>query len=345
MARTLLLVDRNPTIRRLVELSFAGEGVDVVSAGDADEAIGALSRATPDVVLADVGVAGSGGYEVAAHIRRTPSLSRIPIVLLAGAFEEIDRGRATAAGADDVFTKPIDPPALVTRVRELWSASGEAPQPPVAVPAAIVEQPAPAPVPPPVVASPEVDRYFEQLDRAFADLAQNPRPVPDPITWPDTSPLPEAIVEAPPTVLPGSPAWPESPVPQQDVVTPEAIVAPGGLALPQPVEPSPVVPPPVVPPPALTQTPAPASAAPGLTEAFAALLYAEQSGTPPPFVTPAAGPPAPPIDVDRLADLVASRVLERLTSSVVREAVADLVSDTAERLVREEIERIKRNIT
>jgi hypothetical protein len=62
-------------------------------------------------------------------------------------------------------------------------------------------------------------------------------------------------------------------------------------------------------------------------------------------VTPAADQPASPLDVDHLADLVVARVLERLTDSVVRGVVADLVSETAERLVREEIERIKRNIT
>ena len=83
-----------------------------------------------------------------------------------------------------------------------------------------------------------------------------------------------------------------------------------------------------------------------LNDAFAALLDAERtgaSGTLPRFA-PVASPSAPAIDVNALADLVARRVLEQLSDRAVRESVAQIVSHTAERLVREEIERIKRNI-
>ena len=90
-----------------------------------------------------------------------------------------------------------------------------------------------------------------------------------------------------------------------------------------------------------------------LTDAFTALLEAERSGQPDPAlrVVPApaaavARPPAvaPAIDLDALADQIASRVLAQLSDRIVRETVADITSATAERLVREEIERIKRNI-
>ena len=83
-----------------------------------------------------------------------------------------------------------------------------------------------------------------------------------------------------------------------------------------------------------------------LNDAFAALLDAERtgsSGTPPRF-GPVASPVAPAIDVNALADLVARRVLEQLSDRAIRESVSQVVSHTAERLVREEIERIKRNI-
>jgi hypothetical protein len=57
------------------------------------------------------------------------------------------------------------------------------------------------------------------------------------------------------------------------------------------------------------------------------------------------GPSAPPpIDVDALADQIARKVLEQLSDRIVRETVAEIVDATTERLVREEIERIRRNI-
>lgn len=83
-----------------------------------------------------------------------------------------------------------------------------------------------------------------------------------------------------------------------------------------------------------------------LNDAFAALLDAERTGasdTAPRFAA-VASPSAPPIDVNALADLVARRVLEQLSDRAVRESVSQIVSHTAERLVREEIDRIKRNI-
>ncbi len=169
-------------------------------------------------------------------------------------------------------------------------AAGQPEGPPVVAVETTIEPP-PMVVAPPPPAAPEVDRYFEQLDRAFADLVQNPRP-----------------------------AIPSDGNPMDDPTQPST-------------------------PPTPRHVPSPTAAAPGLTEAFAALLHAEQSGTEPSFATPAADPPASPLDVDHLADLVVARVLERLTDSVVRAVVADLVSETAERLVREEIERIKSNIT
>jgi len=81
-----------------------------------------------------------------------------------------------------------------------------------------------------------------------------------------------------------------------------------------------------------------------LTDAFAAMLEAAQTGTEVSLPAPAAVA-APAIDVNALADQIARRVLEQLSDRVVRDTVAEIVGATAERLVREEIERIKRDIT
>jgi len=83
---------------------------------------------------------------------------------------------------------------------------------------------------------------------------------------------------------------------------------------------------------------------PPLSDAFAALLAAEQRDASP---TAAPAWPAAPRSADALVDQVARRVLEQMSAHsdrVVRETVADLVSTIAERLVREEIDRIKASI-
>src|SRR5881392_1928986 len=87
MPQTLLLADDSVTIQRVIELTFADEDIKVVAVSDGDQAIARLDAAPPDIVLADIGMPGRNGYDVARYISRSPKLSHIPVVLLTGAFE------------------------------------------------------------------------------------------------------------------------------------------------------------------------------------------------------------------------------------------------------------------
>ena len=130
MPHTLLLADDSVTIQRVIELTFADEDVLVVAVSDGEQAIAAVDQRTPDIVLADVGMPGRDGYEVAQHIKNTPRLAHIPVVLLTGAFEPIDQARAAAVGCDGVLAKPFEPQLVIGRVKELLArrapAVGEA---------------------------------------------------------------------------------------------------------------------------------------------------------------------------------------------------------------------------
>jgi CheY-like chemotaxis protein len=142
--QTLLLVDDSVTIQRVIELTFAGEAIDVVAVGSVDEAIRRLESSPPDIVLADVGMPGRNGYEVARHIKETPHLAHVPVVLLTGTFDPVDQARATASGADAVLVKPFEPQQVIARVKELLGGRpGQA----------------------------ALDRYFERLDRELNLLA------------------------------------------------------------------------------------------------------------------------------------------------------------------------------
>lgn len=193
MPHTLLLADDSVTIQRVIELTFADEDVDVVAVSDGDQAIQRIEAAPPDIVLADIGMPGKNGYEVAQHIRQTPRLAHIPVVLLTGAFEPVDQARADEAGCNGVLAKPFEPQLVIGRVKELLAKSqartdGSATEtaPPWSEPtmggwpSAAPEPPRPqADAPAPGAQTPvDLHDYFDRLDAAFANMTPSAPPPP-----------------------------------------------------------------------------------------------------------------------------------------------------------------------
>jgi CheY-like chemotaxis protein len=127
MPKTLLLADDSVTIQRVIELTFAHEDVRVVSVSDGRRAVQWLEGEWPDIVLADVDVPEVDGYEIAEHVKTSPRLKDVPVVLLAGAFEPVDQERVQAIGCDGVLVKPFEPQQLIGRVKELLDGRVEQP--------------------------------------------------------------------------------------------------------------------------------------------------------------------------------------------------------------------------
>lgn len=127
MPQTLLLADDSVTIQRVIELTFADEAITVVAVSDGDQAIERIEADPPDIVLVDIGMPGRTGYEVARHIKQSPRLKHIPVLLLTGAFEPVDQAKAAAAGCDGVLAKPFEPQLVIARVKELLGRGGQAP--------------------------------------------------------------------------------------------------------------------------------------------------------------------------------------------------------------------------
>ena len=105
--RTLLLADDSITIQKIVALTFADEGIQVIAVSDGVEAIEKLEQTSPDIVLADVFMPRMTGYQVCQHIKQTERLKNIPVMLLVGSFEPFDEAEARRVGADDILTKPF----------------------------------------------------------------------------------------------------------------------------------------------------------------------------------------------------------------------------------------------
>lgn len=245
---TLLLSDDSLTVQRLIAMTFSEEDIDVVAVGDGEEAIARITAQRPDIVLASIGTRKRNGYDVAAHVKSTPHLASIPVLLLAAAFEPVDQVRAAQVRCDGVMIKPLEPQQLISRVKQLLAESGElwaneaAAPPPADLPAAD--------------GTGGVDDVFARLDAAFSRRSESrPGPRLDDV---GTVPTVDAVL------TPAEPAG-------RDVSVPAATVS----------------------------------------------------------VT------------DALVDEVTRRVVERLGAGAVRDVVAEVVAEVSERLVREEITRIR----
>ena len=105
--RKLLLADDSATIQKVIDLTFADEGVRVVTFGNGQDAIDQLLEVQPDIVLADVFMPARNGYEVCEYVKTNEKLKHIPVVLLVGSFEPFDEAEARRVGADDILTKPF----------------------------------------------------------------------------------------------------------------------------------------------------------------------------------------------------------------------------------------------
>jgi CheY-like chemotaxis protein len=180
---TLLLADDSITIQRVIELTFADEDVRVVCAGDGQAAIQKIEVERPDIVLADVGMPSVDGYGVARHVKQSPALRHIPVLLLTGAFEPIDEAKARASGCDGILVKPFESQMLIARVRELLSGQHNAALWPAELPR--VEE-----TPKPIVPRQNPALSFGVPSAIVPEVA---RPVAAPVHAPPPSP-----VEAPP---------------------------------------------------------------------------------------------------------------------------------------------------
>lgn len=120
----LLLADDSVTIQKVVNLTFADEGVEVVTAGNGDLAMDMIGSERPDVILADVNMPGLNGYEICERLRQSEETKDIPVLLLVGSFEPFDEAEAARVGASGFLTKPFQSIRhLITQVAELLESS------------------------------------------------------------------------------------------------------------------------------------------------------------------------------------------------------------------------------
>ncbi len=359
--RKLLLADDSATIQKVIDLTFADEGVRVVTVGNGQEAIEKLLEVEPDIILADVFMPSPNGYQVCEYVKTNEKLKHIPVVLLVGSFEPFDEAEARRVGADDILTKPFQ------SIRRLIDRVG-----------ALVTSPPPVEKERPTAELPKVEEPED--DEALMDTYELE------VTTADTLPLEQALtenkyqVEQPATATESLPREEKMGTETRNDSQSDSDVL---LDLGEPVHPwvaeeeefvldlddEPAAP-------AYAAAPPRTFVEPQVTEAVAAAGAYESSyqsevhspfadtqevpyqsavsdvdvveSEPEPMFTPAPVAPAAPstgVSVDQLTpemiDAIARRVVEMMSDKVVREIAWEVVPDLAELLIKEQLEKTK----
>jgi PAS domain S-box-containing protein len=120
----VLIVDDNQANAKLVRLLLENEGYEVRTAADAPDAVDALRKFTPRLVLMDIQLPGMDGLELTRRLKADPATAGIVVVALTAYAMKGDEERARAAGCDAYLTKPIDTRTFPATIRRLLQSSG-----------------------------------------------------------------------------------------------------------------------------------------------------------------------------------------------------------------------------
>jgi pilus assembly protein CpaE len=115
----ILVVDDEPSVRKLVQRSLGEHGYDVSVAVNGLEGWMAARESAPDVIIADVLMPEMDGYELVRTVRRNPSTSGIPVILLSGRRGSDAAVEGYRCGADDYVSKPVDVEVLRHKIDAL----------------------------------------------------------------------------------------------------------------------------------------------------------------------------------------------------------------------------------
>ena len=125
-SQTILVVEDEPDIRKLVQYNLAQEHFKVLEAEDGEQALKILQRDKPNLVILDLMLPGLSGLELCKILRERPQTAQLPILMLTAKAGEADKIVGLELGADDYLAKPFSPREMVARVRAILRRS-EAP--------------------------------------------------------------------------------------------------------------------------------------------------------------------------------------------------------------------------
>ena len=317
MTTTLLAVDDSKTMRKVLEITFAGEDYNTVLAESAADAMAKLRSENPAVALVDANLGGESGYDLCLQIKQ--AAPQTVVLVLSSKQVPFDRAKGATAGADDHMDKPFDTQQLIDKVAAaLRKGPTAAPGAPVAVQAA-PQQPAPAAASPMRAPQPQQRPQPAPAGRPAPMPTAGPRPQPTPSRGPMPGPRPGQPMQrqpgpqAGPGQRPGSSPQAAGRPAQHPAATQQSISSPGHAR------------------------PAPAPQAAPV-----------RKPTPAPMAVPVATSPAVAAATADMASKLQSLGLTKdqvdgvlaLSREVVEKVVWEVVPVLAETIIKEEIQRL-----
>ena len=121
----ILIVDDSPTERFYLTDILARAGYEVTTAVNGGEAIDKIRAERPQLILMDVVMPGTNGFQVTRAISRDPELSALPVIICSSKDQETDRIWGMRQGAKEYLVKPVDPARLLAAIASL-ATSGDA---------------------------------------------------------------------------------------------------------------------------------------------------------------------------------------------------------------------------
>jgi two-component system cell cycle response regulator DivK len=118
MTKTILVVEDQEDNRQILRDLLGASDYEMVEAENGQEAIDAVAKKKPDLILMDIQLPVMDGYEATRRIKANPDWKSIPIIVVTSYALSGDAEKARAAGCDDYVTKPYSPRQLLAKIRE-----------------------------------------------------------------------------------------------------------------------------------------------------------------------------------------------------------------------------------
>ena len=118
MSKHILVVEDQPDGRQIIRDMLAGTNYEITEAENGEEALAAIAKQRPDLILMDIQLPIMDGYTATSQIKADPALRSIPIIAVTSYALAVEEKKARAAGCDDYVTKPFSPQQLLAKIRQ-----------------------------------------------------------------------------------------------------------------------------------------------------------------------------------------------------------------------------------
>ena len=118
MSKRILVVEDQPDSRQIIRDMPTGTDYEITEAENGKEALTAIEKQRPDLILMDIQLPIMDGYTATNQIKANPALRSIPIIAVTSYALASEEKKARAAGCDDYLTKPFSPRPLLAKIRQ-----------------------------------------------------------------------------------------------------------------------------------------------------------------------------------------------------------------------------------